>query len=123
MEADTMQYNTCKTCGAGNGLCGNLINDECMNCYDTRKKQEVTIYAYLPRTSEEITKTMSILTELHDIPAHMKQQDPHDQMTAVIMAIEGHISNLQDGIPTSLDTMMERVEDLRLLQRYLPKSW
>ena len=59
--AKKMQYNVCKTCGAKDGRAGILINDECENCHNTRKKGEITIYACLSRTAEEIKKTFSIL--------------------------------------------------------------
>jgi hypothetical protein len=56
-----MQFNVCKTCGASNGRCGNTIDDECRNCYTTRMKGEVSIFADLQRTAEEIHKTIAIL--------------------------------------------------------------
>jgi hypothetical protein len=56
-----MQHNVCKTCGANNGRAGMLINDECLNCYDTRTTGEITIHSSLTRTPEEIENTMGIL--------------------------------------------------------------
>lgn len=56
-----MEYNVCKTCNAKNGRAGLLINDECENCYDTRKTGEIVIHVNLPRTNEEIQRTMNIL--------------------------------------------------------------
>lgn len=56
-----MQYNVCKTCGADNGRAGMLINDECLNCHDTRKNGFITIYAHLTRKDGEIKRTFDIL--------------------------------------------------------------
>lgn len=58
-----MQYNICKTCGASDGRAGNLINGECMNCYETRKTGNVCIYINLKRTDDEIQRTMEIVNE------------------------------------------------------------
>lgn len=57
-----MQYNKCKTCEANNGRAGMLINDECLNCYETRETGKIVIHANLKRTDNEIEKTMDILT-------------------------------------------------------------
>jgi len=54
-------YNLCKTCGAKDGRAGDLFNGECLNCYKTRMTGEVSIHAWLPRTDEEISKTIAIL--------------------------------------------------------------
>lgn len=54
-------YNTCKHCGANNGRAGNLINGKCMNCHDTETTENVVIHMQLPRTDEEIAKTMELL--------------------------------------------------------------
>ncbi|RWZ87258.1 MAG: hypothetical protein EO766_12090 [Hydrotalea sp. AMD] len=59
-----MIYNTCKTCGANNGRAGLLINDECLNCHDTRDTGNVVIHANLSRTIEEIQRTIAILEEI-----------------------------------------------------------
>lgn len=56
-----MTFNTCKTCGANNGRAGMLINDDCLNCYDTRTTGAVTIHSSLIRTEEEIKKTIGIV--------------------------------------------------------------
>jgi hypothetical protein len=56
-----MEYNVCKTCGAKNGRAGLLINNECMNCHDTRKTGNITIHSDLPRTDEEMVKIFAIL--------------------------------------------------------------
>ncbi|KKL14471.1 hypothetical protein LCGC14_2515310, partial [marine sediment metagenome] len=58
----------CETCGACDGRCGMLIQlpngpDECLNCRDTRKRQEVVIHGDLERTSEELARTMEILSQ------------------------------------------------------------
>ena len=57
-----MEYNECKTCGAGDGRAGLLINDECLNCHDTRKTGAVTVNANLSRTEQEIAITFGIIT-------------------------------------------------------------
>lgn len=56
-----MTHNTCKTCGANNGRAGMLVNDECLNCYDTRTTGTITIHSNLERTEAEIGKTMDVL--------------------------------------------------------------
>lgn len=56
-----MNYNVCSTCWAANGRAGMLINNECLNCYDTRETGAITIHANLERTEEEIKKTISII--------------------------------------------------------------
>jgi hypothetical protein len=57
-----MEYNECKTCGAGDGRAGLLINDECLNCHNTRKTGAVTVNANLSRTEQEIAITFGIIT-------------------------------------------------------------
>lgn len=59
-----MEYNVCKHCGANNGRAGLLINDLCMNCYDTKKTGNFTIHANLQRSAEELNKTAELLN--HD---------------------------------------------------------
>jgi hypothetical protein len=61
IQKPKMQYNECKTCGAKDGRAGMLINDECLNCHDTRKTGEATIHTNLSRLPEEIVKTLNIL--------------------------------------------------------------
>lgn len=56
-----MTHNTCKTCGANNGRAGMLINEECLNCHDTRRTGTITIHANLERTEDERGKTMNII--------------------------------------------------------------
>lgn len=56
-----MGYNICKTCGAADGRAGMLVNDECLNCYDTRDTGTVSIHLNLERTEEELKKTMAII--------------------------------------------------------------
>lgn len=56
-----MEYNVCGTCGAKDGRAGLLINGDCMNCYETKKQNKVVISLNLPRTDEEIQKTLKIL--------------------------------------------------------------
>lgn len=58
-----MQYNVCKTCGAGDRRAGMLINDECLNCHDTRKNGFITVHANLTRKDGEIKRTFDILKE------------------------------------------------------------
>lgn len=62
-----MEFNTCKTCGAKDGRAGLLINDECSNCYDTRKTGAIVLHANLIRTKEEIEKTLAIMDNLHPV--------------------------------------------------------
>lgn len=57
-----MEYNICKTCKAKDSKAGMLINDECLNCYHTRRDKKITLHTHLSRTEEEIEKTFSILT-------------------------------------------------------------
>ena len=62
-----MQYNICGTCGTKDSRTGLLIEtkgtnlSECINCHDTRERKEVVIHMRLPRTEEEIKKTIAIL--------------------------------------------------------------
>lgn len=59
-------------------------------------------------------------------PEHFRQLGPQDQMTCVLMALEGHLSNIQDGITPSdqaLDKTQDRLDDLRSLIQWLPKTW
>ena len=58
-----MIYNVCKTCGACDGRCGIMINDECLNCNDTRKSGNFVLHVDLNRTPEEVKKTGRILQE------------------------------------------------------------
>lgn len=53
--------NTCKTCGATDGCCGTLFDDECSNCYTTRETGEFFIDATLVRTCDELALTGAIL--------------------------------------------------------------
>ena len=56
-----MEYNQCKTCGAKDGRAGNLVNDECLNCYDTRRTGAACMHSNLQRTPEELQKTFAII--------------------------------------------------------------
>ncbi len=56
-----MEYNVCVTCKASDGRAGNLINGECMNCYDTRMRGELVVHANLNRTEVELQRTFGIL--------------------------------------------------------------
>jgi hypothetical protein len=56
-----VEYNECKTCKAGNGRAGLLINDECLNCNHTRKKGVFTLHTDLSRTEKEIGFTFAII--------------------------------------------------------------
>ena len=58
---ESMEYNLCKTCGACDGRAGFLINNECENCHETRKRNAVFVNIMLNRTQEELKKTMEIL--------------------------------------------------------------
>ena len=58
-----MQHNLCKTCGATNGRCGMCINDECLNCHDTRKTGACSVHADLERTDEELAITFAIIKD------------------------------------------------------------
>ena len=60
-DANVMQFNVCKTCGARDGRAGILVNDECKNCSDTRTSNEITFHADLNRTDEELLNTSNIL--------------------------------------------------------------
>lgn len=57
-----MTYNECKTCGANNSRAGNLVNDECLNCYDTRRTGAACMHSNLQRTPEELKKTFAIIS-------------------------------------------------------------
>ena len=57
-----IEYNVCKVCGAGNGRAGTLIDDECLNCHQTRKTGEVCFHAWLDRTQEEFDKTAALVS-------------------------------------------------------------
>lgn len=35
---------------------------------------------------------------MYDKPQEFKQANPHDQQIAVVAALEGHVSNLSDGV-------------------------
>lgn len=56
-----MEYNTCKSCEANNGRAGLLINDECLNCNETRKQGKLVLHSHLDRNKEEVMKTANIL--------------------------------------------------------------
>ena len=58
-----------------------------------------------------------------DKPEHMKQNGPKDQLTCIIMALEGGLDNLKEGIPTNLDNLLSMMDDLRCIQKYLPNKW
>ena len=58
-----MQYNQCKTCGAGGGRAGVLINGDCKNCYDTRQSGAAVVHADLQRAQGELAKTFNIIAE------------------------------------------------------------
>ena len=59
-----MEYNTCKTCGANNGRAGLLINDECVNCNETRKQKKLVLHYHLTRTDKELSKMTDMLNAL-----------------------------------------------------------
>ena len=56
-------------------------------------------------------------------PEYFKQQGPQDQLSVLIMALEGGISNIEDGIPTDLRELQKRVEDLKVFLQFLPTRW
>lgn len=56
-----MEYNKCKTCEADNGRAGLLINDECVNCNETRKQSKLVLHTHLHRTEKEITKMSKLI--------------------------------------------------------------
>ena len=51
-----MQYNECKTCEAKNGHAGLLINNNCLNCYDTEKTGNMVLHSNLKRTEKEVER-------------------------------------------------------------------
>lgn len=55
-------------------------------------------------------------------PTHWKQATPQDQFVAILAALEGELSNFQDGI-TPRETFVARAADkiaqYRLLEPYL----
>lgn len=59
-----MEYNTCKTCDAKDGRAGLLINDECVNCYQTRKQGKLVLHSHLNRTDKEVSKMGEILNTI-----------------------------------------------------------
>lgn len=59
-----MEYNTCKTCGANNGRAGLLINDECVNCNETRKQKKLVLHSHLTRTDKEVSKMADMLNAI-----------------------------------------------------------
>jgi len=63
-EKNIMEYNTCKTCGANNGRAGLLINDECVNCNETRKQKKLVLHYHLTRTDKELSKMADMLNAL-----------------------------------------------------------
>lgn len=54
-------HNICKTCGAKDGRCGLTINDECLNCHETRKTGGFIVHGDLVRTRAELRRTGAIL--------------------------------------------------------------
>ena len=63
-----MEYNKCSNCGAGDSRAGNLFTSPsrgyeslCLNCRDTLESGQLTLHAYLRRTSEEIALTGKLL--------------------------------------------------------------
>lgn len=56
-----MQFNICCNCGAKDGRAGMLINEMCLNCYDTKKRNEIVIHAELVRTEEELDKQFELI--------------------------------------------------------------
>jgi len=61
-----MQYNKCKTCFACDGRAGLLINNECLNCYETRSTGVITLHTCLNRTPGEISRTLGILDTIEE---------------------------------------------------------
>lgn len=59
-------------------------------------------------------------------PAEFKQAGPQDQLKCILMALEGNLSNLEDGIievPHYKDKVSPALEMLRTLSEYLPQKW
>jgi hypothetical protein len=64
----SVQYNTCEGCGASNGRAGLLISNPdiaggkylCINCHDTAKTGDCTVHLNLPRTAEELEKSLAL---------------------------------------------------------------
>ena len=64
-----MQHNKCKTCKAGGGRAGTLLDDECWPCRETRRQQMVVVHSGYPRTCKEIARMAELLTEVPDAKA------------------------------------------------------
>jgi len=58
-------------------------------------------------------------------PDKFKQANPKDQLTVIVMAIEGHVDNIRDKVSfdRALDALTVLVEDLRLLSPFLNSEW
>jgi len=52
-----------------------------------------------------------------------KQSGPRDQATVILAAIEGGLDNIKDGIPTNIENLFNRIEEMKFLIPYLPTSW
>lgn len=57
---------------------------------------------------------------------HFKQDNPKDQITAVLASMEGALNNYENGIVTRkafLAKMDERIKDLYSLRAYMKDQW
>ncbi len=52
-----------------------------------------------------------------------KQSCPKDQMTVLLMALEGHISNLEERIVVDYHQLYNLIHELKLIKDYLPSEW
>ena len=54
------------------------------------------------------------------------QSSPRDQACSVLMALEGQLSNVEDGVLSvdhALSAIQSAIEQLRELHAYLPDNW
>jgi hypothetical protein len=55
-----------------------------------------------------------------------KQLGPKDQLTVMVMSLEGHLANLEDGIIDQkqfLERTNQFLKDIKDLKPYLPNQW
>ncbi len=57
------------------------------------------------------------------IPKHMKQKSPYDQMLVTLSALEGNISNIEEGIKPNIENLKQILKDLRHLSSWLSLDW
>lgn len=63
------------------------------------------------------------LEEKANKPPHWKQANPKDQFVALLGNLEGHISNLFDGVPVTESKINAALNEVKNMKEFLKDSW